>query len=275
MGSISFDRAASYYDATRGYPPEVADQIAKAIITTSGLASNKHLLEIGIGTGRIAFPILKQGYTITGIDISNAMMDQLRGKIQSYHSANPDALPLKLTLMQDDSTAMSFPDATFDIVLSVHVLHLIPNWKATIQEVLRVLKPGGIYLNGMDRNIRIQQKTDIMSIWEHVLQNLGQRVPNSPNPNRLALSQEINKEFESLGLSCEEIPTVCWQEQHTLRTFYNNIASRCWSQSWSIPDDIFALAFQQFDQTLAESEVQLDSPVISDRQFVLSMVKKI
>ncbi len=65
---ISFDRAVDYYDQTRGFPPGVAEQVAG---TAAGmLAPNSAVIEVGIGTGRIAKPLAAMGYKIFGLDIS-------------------------------------------------------------------------------------------------------------------------------------------------------------------------------------------------------------
>src|SRR6266571_3027374 len=57
MPSLSFDPVAHIYDATRGYPVEVAQSIAQAIETTAAATPATSFLEVGIGTGRIAFPL--------------------------------------------------------------------------------------------------------------------------------------------------------------------------------------------------------------------------
>src|SRR5215216_6319362 len=52
--SISFDRIAERYDATRGFPPGIEAQIGAAFRRLSSLHTGARLLEIGVGTGRIA-----------------------------------------------------------------------------------------------------------------------------------------------------------------------------------------------------------------------------
>src|SRR5260370_20040702 len=81
MPSLSFDAVAHIYDATRGYPVEVAQSIAQAIETTTGATPATTFLEVGIGTGRIAFPLASLGHTYTGVDISEKMLAQLESKV--------------------------------------------------------------------------------------------------------------------------------------------------------------------------------------------------
>src|SRR5437773_2512202 len=82
MPSLSFDPAAEYYDATRGYPANVAEQIVQAIVNAANAKPGMRFLEVGIGTGRIAFPLASLGYTYTGVDISEKMVERLEGKLE-------------------------------------------------------------------------------------------------------------------------------------------------------------------------------------------------
>ena len=81
MPSISFDRVAHAYDATRGYPPGIDQQIAKAIVDTVHATSETTFMEVGVGTGRIAFPLASLGHTYTGVDISENMVKQFATKL--------------------------------------------------------------------------------------------------------------------------------------------------------------------------------------------------
>ena len=76
--SIAFDRAAGYYDATRGFAPAQEAAIAAALIAALGPPTGP-VLELGIGTGRIAIPVQQQGgYAYYGIDLARPMLEKLR-----------------------------------------------------------------------------------------------------------------------------------------------------------------------------------------------------
>src|SRR5215469_8679113 len=81
MPSLSFDPVAHIYDATRGYPVEVAQRIAQAIETVAGATPATTFLEVGIGTGRIAFPLASLSHIYSGVDISGKMIEQLEVKL--------------------------------------------------------------------------------------------------------------------------------------------------------------------------------------------------
>jgi ubiquinone/menaquinone biosynthesis C-methylase UbiE len=132
---ISFDRAAGYYDATRGLPDRVRDALAE--ILAAELAGRERCLEIGVGTGRIALPLHERGVCLAGADIAPAMLQRL--------IANAGGEP-PFPLLLADATAAPFADVSFDAVLASHVLHLIPDWKTAVDEAMRILRPHGVLL---------------------------------------------------------------------------------------------------------------------------------
>ena len=129
--SISFDRAAGYYDQTRGFPPGIGDEVAAAAVDLIGPSAR--ILEIGIGTGRIARPMLARGYSITGVDLSRNMMGRLLEAVPAG-GASP-------ALVEADATRLPLPPAVFDAVVSVHVFHLIAGWREALAEARRCLRP--------------------------------------------------------------------------------------------------------------------------------------
>jgi SAM-dependent methyltransferase len=129
-GSVRFDRAAEYYDRTRGLPPEAMEQIVAVLAPE--LAPRGRCLEIGVGTGRIALPLAAAGVRIFGIDLSEPMLRKLLEK--------SDAVPVAMA----DATALPLPDGAFGAGLAVHVLHLIPNWRGAVRVLARVVRPGGV-----------------------------------------------------------------------------------------------------------------------------------
>src|SRR5690242_11658674 len=131
--SVSFDRAVDYYDQTRGFPPGVETQAAAAIARAGGLNGSEKVIEIGVGTGRIALPVAPYVNHYVGIDISIPMMKRLLSKRGTE--------PVSVT--EGSATHLPFPDATFDAAVAVHIFHLIPDWQQALAELKRVLKPDG------------------------------------------------------------------------------------------------------------------------------------
>lgn len=126
--SVRFDRAVGFYDRTRALPPEVTARQAELLMAELGGASR--VLEIGVGTGRIALTL---DVPIIGLDLSRPMMDVLRAKGG------------QIPLVEGDATRLPFPDGCFNAAYAAHVF-LIPDWQVALDELVRVVRPGGTLL---------------------------------------------------------------------------------------------------------------------------------
>ena len=122
MTMTDFDYIAEKYDDTR--PPLPSKTLLKLLECLSDSGS---LLEIGVGTGRIAIPLQENGIDVTGIDVSENMLEIARKKGLKKH-------------MIADARALPFGDASFDSVLFVHVFHLLDDVKAVMAQARRVAR---------------------------------------------------------------------------------------------------------------------------------------
>ncbi len=92
-------------------------------------------LEIGVGTGRIALPLIESGINVVGVDISAEMLRRYVEKA-----------PANIEVALADATRLPFADRTFTSAIASHVLHLIPGWVTALDELVRVVAPGGVLL---------------------------------------------------------------------------------------------------------------------------------
>lgn len=134
-GSINFDRAVGFYDATRRENP--ATESAVTAVLAGELAGRGRALEIGVGTGRVALPLHRAGVPMAGVDLSAGMLGLLIDK-----AGGTVAFPLALA----DATALPFSTGGLGAALAAHVLHLIPPWQEAVGELVRVVQPGGVVL---------------------------------------------------------------------------------------------------------------------------------
>ena len=94
------------------------------------------VLEIGVGTGK-NIPHCPPDVHITGIDLSDNMLARARSKADERTSS------ANITLQVMDAQALTFPDQTFDEVVTTFVFCSVPNPVQGLQEALRVTKSGG------------------------------------------------------------------------------------------------------------------------------------
>jgi ubiquinone/menaquinone biosynthesis C-methylase UbiE len=92
------------------------------------------LLDIGCGTGHQMASLRGRGFEVAGVDGSSDMLEHARAN-------NPEA-----EIKHSDVDSIPFPDASFDFVLCIEVLRYLPDSTRCIQEMARVLKPGGVCL---------------------------------------------------------------------------------------------------------------------------------
>lgn len=100
---VVFDRVAEVYDATRGFPPEVEPAIVAAFARAFGPLAGLRVVEPGVGTGRVALPLLRAGADMRGVDLSEGMLARLGAK------AGP-GWEERFTL--GDATALPYPDGS-------------------------------------------------------------------------------------------------------------------------------------------------------------------
>lgn len=95
----------------------------------------KRLLEIGCGLGTDLLQFAHAGAIVTGVDLSPASIELVRKRFAL------EGIPVNAQVA--DAEHLPFPDASFDVVYSFGVLHHTPNTQKSIDEVHRVLRPGG------------------------------------------------------------------------------------------------------------------------------------
>lgn len=97
--------------------------------------STKNVLEIGIGNGSNAQLLAESAAKFTGIDITEYAVNSTLKRMQCFD--------INANIIRMDAEEMQFPDRTFDFIWSWGVIHHSSNTKKILQEMYRVLKPGG------------------------------------------------------------------------------------------------------------------------------------
>jgi ubiquinone/menaquinone biosynthesis C-methylase UbiE len=288
MPSISFDRVAHAYDETRGYPPGIDQRIAKAIVDTVHATSETTFIEVGVGTGRIAFPLASLGHIYTGAYISENMVKQFRSKLlqngwQEYQQAwgslpdenSASVHPVSryrnseksasMRLVLSDMTALPFRDAAFDVVLAVHVFQLVDGWQQALLEVLRVIRPGGVFLHCWDEFVNVEV-WPVGETWGEIVRELGGDIKRPGVEER----SNVTAWLKEHGLQPQEIPAVRWEVSQTPRESLDQVTRRLWSSTWVVPDDIFAASVVRLESwAKGYFGADIDRQFKGTRQFVI------
>jgi ubiquinone/menaquinone biosynthesis C-methylase UbiE len=148
-----WDRRAAHFDEDFGHSLRTAaehaawDRIFGLVLPPAGALD---ALDVGSGTGFLSLELAARGHRVTGVDFAPSMI------ALAEHKAAERGL--KIRFEQGDAEQLPFARASFDLVISRHVLWTLPHPEAAIDEWLRVLRPGGrlvivdgAVLDGSDR----------------------------------------------------------------------------------------------------------------------------
>lgn len=128
----AYDRWAPVYDLVFG---KVFGKGRQAAIVATNRVGGR-ILEVGVGTG-ISLPQYASHLGIFGIDISEAMLNKARRRVEELGLTNVEGLAVM------DAENLEFPDRSFDVVMAQYVVTAVPNPEACLDEFARVLRPGG------------------------------------------------------------------------------------------------------------------------------------
>ena len=260
--SVAFDRAAGFYDESRGLSPEVGELVADRIEEAAGPGGR--LLEIGVGTGRIALPLHRRGREIVGVDLSLPMLDRFRAKAAAAGLPPP-------TAARADAGRLPFRDACVDAVLEVHVLHLVPDWERELGEARRVLVPGGMLLHagggayergsGSPRDQVIRRFDELAAV-------------DGATPRLVGAShQQVLDRLGAMGGRVEELEPVAWEEPETYAEALRWVEERVFSSHWRLPDERWRSAAARVRAEIEAAHPDLDTPQPSGHAFKFTAIR--
>jgi ubiquinone/menaquinone biosynthesis C-methylase UbiE len=254
--SRSFDRAANIYDQTRFLLEPIAKHGIQAILDITG--PKARLLDVGTGTGRISVPLLDRGVNLIGCDLSTKMLMRLQEKFPAAR------------LVQADASRLPFPSAHFDVVLTVHVMHLIPPWREALREFRRVLVPGGMYLNVKTwESVGASIRGQVREFWRRWL---GTQGVNAYLPGVQSNADSL-PELRSLGAHLTEVDVIHYPTTFTLREELERFAARVSSDAWDIPDAIFEASLEALRTWVDHEYGDLDLQRADEVRFVIDVAR--
>lgn len=244
--SVVFDRAADFYDATRGFPPGVEADVAALIVRAGGLGATSRVLEVGVGTGRVALPLAAKVRDVVGMDLSMPMLGQLIAKRGAG----------RVAVARADAVQLPFPADCFDAVLGVHFFHLVPRWREALAEVSRVLRRGAPLLLGAD---------DPQDAWARCREELAVRdeIEHLGVPRGRFFDFPLELGWRPLG----ERHRFAFARRIRPRQILERLANRSWSITWRMSDAQIERAVEDLRPELALRFGDLDAEAEVDGGF--------
>jgi len=167
LQSRLYDRWSRRYDLRKRESQLHDDEmLAQPLLDQINAVPEPFILDFATGTGRLSLTLLRRPDfkgQIIALDISEGMLEQAASKLQPYLD--------QVELLRHRSMPLPFPDATFDAVCCLEVLELLPDTQAALQEMSRLLRPGGILLTSRGteesgRKAKVKSEAELTSLLQ-------------------------------------------------------------------------------------------------------------
>lgn len=262
---FAFDRRVSEeYDAIRSHTPAVSQQIGAAIASLAG--DKARVLELGVGTGRMALPVVAAGCSVVGVDLSADMLARLQQRIGSV-SGN-------ISLVRADIGRLPVAGGCFDAAVAVHVLHLVTEWRSALADAVAALRPDGRLVLGRDWIDPQSVAGEIQSEYRRVVVDLM-----GPQLKAPTSGSEIAKAINDLGAFSEylgpsDVVAAEWETQDSPRDVIHAIRTRTHPESWILTDEFIAPVVERLEAFARNKWPDPAQPLTVKRRFLLSVFKR-
>lgn len=165
LQSWLYDRWSKKYDAGKQASQRHDDEmLAQPLLEKLSDVPQPFILDFATGTGRLSYALMNRpefnGHIIA-LDISQGMLEQAASKLSRQLA--------RVELLRHSSMPLPFPDAAFDAVCCLEVLELLPDAQAALDEMSRLLRPGGILLTSRGteesgRRAKVKSEAELTSM---------------------------------------------------------------------------------------------------------------
>jgi ubiquinone/menaquinone biosynthesis C-methylase UbiE len=230
--ATQFDRISQIYDETREPLKEAAVNKIRNILLRDNCGS---IIEVGVGTGRIAKPLQERGLEIVGLDISRGMLLKAREKgVLRLILADAGFLPLK--------------KKSFDAAILAHVLQIFENPAEVFGKIVGVVKNDVVALIRKRNDALASDNSDesvMRQVFERVSAQMGYALPRRAGEWRRKESEFLasNPPTELITIQDEMIET-------TLGERLSFFEKRPFRHCIEVPDELFHKAIQEARSSL-------------------------
>lgn len=137
-----WDYSSQRYDTYHGHGIKTEEETAAwtAFFRQVLPGERLNILDIGCGTGEISLVLAGMGHKVTGIDLSEKMLDRAKEKSRALAGRHGE---LAVDFRIGDAESLTFEPGSFDAVVTRHVLWTLPNPQKAVDSWTKMLKDGG------------------------------------------------------------------------------------------------------------------------------------
>jgi SAM-dependent methyltransferase len=114
---------------------EIGTSEAESFVARMALEAGAHVLDIACGTGNVTLPLARRGARVTGLDMMPHLLEEARTRA--------DREGLRIRFDEGFAERLPYPDASFDVLVSMFGIMFSPLPATVVSEMARVLRPGG------------------------------------------------------------------------------------------------------------------------------------
>ncbi len=242
------------YDRTRGLPPAVKEAIVAALVARFAPAAR--VLDVGAGSGRFALPLAERGFPVVAVDLSPEMLAHLRTKRPADARFPQPVLA--------DAARLPLQNAAFPAVFSVHALHLVPDLPAALDEIQRVLAPGGVFALGYIDHDPHAPVGWTLHAWR---QALAERGYDLSAPMWRDYPEIVADLRDRLGPP-QTVEAARWQKTVVPAEVLEGVSTRQFTPYWGLPDEEHAAVVAALRRKAQQVFGDLHRPRPDPRGFV-------
>lgn len=212
-------------------PENLLQTCFQRIFTQTGFPNQGRILDAGCGTAQLSLPLIRRGFSVVGVDVSQAMLEIARQKLTPGDSAE---------FRVGDVRSLEDPDDAFEGIVVSKLFQHVGNWQSAIDELTRVTKDGGLF---MHINEKGAFKHAVRRQFSARCQEQGYTGLYVGIKDRSQLAVYLSEK----GAAPVAINTrdLSWEKTITYRTALEHLRLKLHSEFWAIPGEAY-------DQILTE-----------------------
>jgi SAM-dependent methyltransferase len=255
---ISFASVAPRYNQINALSAPAMASLGRSLAEL--LPPGAPALDMGCGAGRVAIPAARTGLPIVGLDLDLHMLAE----------AVRSTPGLPFTPVRGNVTRLPFAANSFNAVFSINVLHLVPDWQDALADAIRVLRPGGIFIQGRDW---IAPDSCMSKLRWKVIETIMELEPGL-RPTAAASPAVMAQALSAAGGTNEEDRIAAtWHLELSPADLLDQIAARAHNETWMLSDDLLRAVHERIQAWVAETWSDPQARETIERRFVLTVTR--
>ncbi len=142
-----------------------------AYVDQIGLAKGERVLELGCGAGRTTIELLRRGFCVDALDVSESMVNIARSNWEKAGGIQG------VTFHVGDAEDLSFGSNSFGLVIAIGLIGWLTAKQQALMEMHRVIRPGGYLIVSVPNKVRLNHLLDWAQFFYAWMKWIARRVP--------------------------------------------------------------------------------------------------